>query len=86
MIKFYVLEIQKLESGYAHLVHTAEDEDANTARMKGESVYHQVLAAAAISNLPVHAAVLVSPEGFPVLHQCYKHNTPAAAPEEAAEE
>ena len=81
MIKFFVLEIQKLENGYAHLVHAVEDDDPNKARMKGEAAYYQVLAAAALSNLPVHSAILVSPEGFPVLHQCYKHNVEAGAPE-----
>lgn len=28
---------------------------------------------AAVSNVPVHSAIIVSEEGFPVKHQCYKH-------------
>ena len=41
--------------------------------LKGESKYYEVLAAAAVSNLPAHAAIMFSSEGFPIMHQCYKH-------------
>lgn len=76
MTQFYVLEIQQYQNGeYGHLVHVAYDEDPDKARMKGESKYHEVLAAAAVSELPSHAAILVSSEGFPVMDQCYKHDT-----------
>ena len=40
---------------------------------EAESHYYSILASAAISNIPVHSAVIVSEEGFPVKHQCYKH-------------
>lgn len=39
---------------------------------EAESKYHSILAAAAVSEIPVHSAVIVSAEGFPVAHQCYK--------------
>lgn len=74
MTQFYIIEIQKFQNGeYGHLVHYAYDEDPNMARLKGESKYHEVLSAAAISNLAEHSAIMISTEGFPIMHQCYKH-------------
>ena len=74
MTQYYILEIQQYANGeYGHIVHFAYDEDADKARLKAEAKYHEVLAAAAISELPTHSAIIVSQEGFPVLHQCYKH-------------
>ena len=74
MTQYYIVEIQQAANGsFAHLVHTASDADPDKARMSADSVYHQVLAAAAISNLPTHAAILFSSEGFPIMNQCYKH-------------
>lgn len=54
-------------------------------RAAAESAYHGILAAAAVSSVPVHAAVLMTEEGFVLRNECYKH-TPAPvepAPEEA---
>lgn len=83
MYKFYVMEIQKSDdTHFAHLVHEASDDDYDAARMKVESVYHQVLAAAAISNLPAHSAIMFSSEGIPMMYQCYHH----AQAEEQSEE
>lgn len=65
---YYILEIQQYADGsYGHLIHWAE------TRNQAESKYHQVLAAAAISELPSHAASMFSSEGFPIMNQCYKH-------------
>ena len=74
MTQFYVYEIQEYADGtYGDLKHIAYDEDPEKARLKAESKYHEVLAAAAISDLPCHAVVVVSSDGFPLMHQCYKH-------------
>ena len=91
MTQFYILEIQQYQNGeYGHIVHFAFDADPDIARLKGESKYHEILAAAAVSTLPSHAAILISAEGFPVLHQCYKHAvtpaTEAPADDPAADE
>lgn len=54
-------------------------------RAAAESKFHTVLAAAAVSAVPVHAAVLMTEEGFVLRNECYKH-TPAPVepePEEA---
>ena len=73
--QFYVMEIQQYADGsYGDIKHFAYDEDADQARLKAESKYYEVLSAAAVSNLPSHAAILFSSEGFPIMHQCYKHN------------
>jgi hypothetical protein len=85
MTQFYIVEIQQYANGeYGHLVHFAYDEDADKARLKAESKYHEVLAAAAVSETKSHAAILFSTDGFPVMHQCYKHEV--SVPVEEIEE
>lgn len=42
-------------------------------RNEAESKYHTILQFAAISTLPVHAAMIFTEEGFLVMSQCYKH-------------
>lgn len=85
MINYYILEIQKYANGeYGHLVHFAYDEDATKARLKAESKYHQVLASAAISNLPQHSASLIASDGRCIMNQCYIHE--AVEPEQEPEE
>ena len=86
MTQFYIVEVKQLPNAeYEHQVYWVWDADADKARLKAESKYHEVLAAAAISNTMSHAAILFSTEGFPLVHQCYKHQpvveTPAAEPE-----
>lgn len=83
MYQYYIIEIQKYANGeYGHLVHWASDENADRARMKAESKYHEVLAAAAISELPQHAAALLASDGAELMRQCYYHTAaPAAEPE-----
>lgn len=74
MNQYYIIEIQKYANGeFGHIVHFAYDENPTTARLKAESKYHQVLAAAAISELPQHSATLLTSDGRCVMNQCYKH-------------
>lgn len=81
MTQFYIVEIQQYANGeFGHIVHYAWDENPDQARLKAESKYYQVLSAAAVSDLPSHAAILFSSEGFPVMNQCYKHSVPAVQP------
>lgn len=89
MPQYYVVEIRQLASGeYEHQVHYAWDENPDKARLKAESKYHEVMAAAAISETKKHSAVILSDESFPVMHGCYKHDVtaPAAEPESEPEE
>jgi hypothetical protein len=74
MTQFYVVEVQQYANGeFGHIVHFAYDENPDTARLKAESKYHEVLSAAAVSDLPTHSAIMFSTDGFPVMNQCYHH-------------
>jgi len=64
---FYVIEIQKNAQGqYAHLVTTDETQSG------AESKYYTVLAAAAISNLPLHTAALLRDDGIALMSKSYR--------------
>lgn len=89
MNQYYIIEIQQYENGeYGHIVHFSYDEDAAKARLKAESKYHEVLAAAAVSELQSHAATLLTADGRAIMNQCYKHTltTPEVEPETEPEE
>ena len=82
--QYYIMEIQQYEDGtYGDIKHFAYDEDADKALLKAESKYHEVLAAAAVSNTMSHAAILFAANGNPLMHQCYKHTV---TPEEVEPE
>lgn len=86
MNQFYIVEIQQYQNGeFGHIVHFAYDVDATTARLKAESKFHQILAAAAISELPQHSATLLTSDGRAVMNQCYRHEIPAPEPEPTPE-
>lgn len=87
MTQYYIFEVQQYANGeFGHLVHFAYDEDATRARLKAESKYHEVLSAAAISELPQHAATLLTSDGRAVMNQCYKHNIVTSEEEVTPEE
>lgn len=65
---FIVIELQKNADGVVSNIVTSHEKLA-----EAESHYYTILAAAAVSKLPVHSAIIVSEEGFPIKHQCYKH-------------
>lgn len=66
---YIVIELQKNEKG---VVSNIVSDHATLA--EAESKYYTILASAAVSNVPVHSAIIISDEGFPVAHQCYKHS------------
>ena len=88
MNQYYILEIQRYLNGeFGHIVHFAYDANATKARLKAEAKYHEVLAAAAVSELPQHSATLITSDGRVVMNQCYVHEiepepTPEPEPEE----
>lgn len=87
MTQLYVVEIKKNANGeFEHNVNWVWDADADKARLKGESKYYEVLSAAAVSNVAEHSAILFTSEGFPLMHQCYKHESATEAVEEPIEE
>ena len=73
---YIIIEIQKdAEGNVTYLV------NKNDTRNGAESTYHQILAAAAISSVYQHTAVLLTDTGMEIMHQCYVHE-PAPEPEE----
>ena len=82
MNQFYIIEIQQYTSGeFGHIVHFAFDENATKARLKAEAKYHEVLAAAAVSELPQHSATLLTSDGRAIMNQCYRHEIETPEPE-----
>lgn len=75
MYQYYVVEIIKMQSGeFEHNVFWLYDENDNKARLKGEAKYHQVLAAAAVSEHLEHSAILFSSRSEPLMFWCYDHD------------
>ena len=68
---YIVLEIQVNDGGTAGLL-SASFED----RYQAESQYHSVLAAAALSTLPLHTAVLLTDTGDLLMRGSYSHVEP----------
>ena len=82
MNQFYIIEIQQYANGeFGHIVHFAFDENPTKARLKAEAKYHEVLAAAAISELPQHSASLLTSDGRCIMNQCYRHEIETPEPE-----
>ncbi len=80
-MKYITFEIQSYNDGtVGTLVETFND------RLQAESKYHTILAAAAVSAVPVHSAVLMTDEGFVLMADCYKDKPQAAQIQEQTEE
>lgn len=62
-----VIEIQKSGSTATPLVQLFTDD------AQAKSVYHQLLATAAVSDVPEHSVILVSEEGNYMFHEKYVH-------------
>lgn len=67
-MKYIVIELQKNKEGQVSNIVTRHDNLA-----EAESKFYSILAYAAVSEIPVHSAIIVSEEGFPVKNNCYKH-------------
>ena len=74
-MKFLVTEIQKFENGTVSTL-TNDYDDRNQA----ESKFYSILAAAAVSELPLHAATMYNEEGVPIMNNHYYH-IPESSPE-----
>ena len=73
--QYYVVEIKRFFNGeLEHNITWHWDADQDKARLKGESKWHEVMSAAAVSETLTHGAIMFSSEGFPCLHGCYKHD------------
>lgn len=67
-MKYVLVELQTNADGTVGNIVTAYD-----ALPQAESAYHSVLAAAAISQLPCHAAVLLTADGETYAAKAYTH-------------
>ena len=76
-MKYIVIEIQKFDTGAVSTPAWAYDNE-NSAWSK----YHTVLSAAAVSQLPVHSAVIMNESGYCIEHKCYEHPQSEPEPEE----
>ena len=65
---YIVIELQTNANGVVgNLVYS------QTNRNEAEQKYHLILSAAAVSQLPAHAAVLITGDGRTLASQCYRH-------------
>lgn len=64
---FVVIEIQSNNEQAATIVNSYMD------RNEAESRFHQILGAAAISQVPVHSAVLLTDTGKCLKNETYRH-------------
>jgi len=84
MEKYIVLEIQTNANGsVGTLIDSFDDQNAAWSK------YHTILAAAAISQIPMHTAVILTNEGYILESRNYKYTPPEPEPEpepEPAEE
>ena len=67
-MSYIVIQIQKNANGQVGNIVTAYEDKA-----AAENKYHTILAAAAISNLPTHSAIMINEQGFPLHFQHYNH-------------
>ena len=83
MYQYYILEIQQYDSeNYGHIIHFAGDADPDKAINKAYAKYYEVLSAAAVSELPMHSAVLVQANGMPVVYKSFTHSAEPAVDSE----
>ena len=76
---YIVIEIQN-SGTVATIVNQYADKNA------AESKFHQILASAAVSSVPVHSAVLMTDRGVWLRSESYEHPAPAQEPEPEVEE
>lgn len=68
---YLVIELQTDSEGKtAHIATSYED------RNKAESKFHSILAAAAESAVPIHAASIINERGESERSEFYRHDTP----------
>lgn len=67
-MKYIVIELQKLVDGtVANLVYSY-----NTKK-EAESKYYAILSAAAVSNVPIHSAIILQEDAIPVTFKSFEH-------------
>jgi len=64
---FIVIELQTNNGQTGNLV------TAHNTLAEAEAKYHTILAAAAVSSLDAHGAIMVNDRCVPIKHECYTH-------------
>jgi len=64
---FIVIELQTNNGQTGNLV------TAHNTLAEAEAKYHTILAAAAVSSLEAHGAIMVNDRCVPIKHECYTH-------------
>lgn len=75
---FIIIELQTTDGVTSNIVTTKESKD------EAMSTYHSILAAAAISNVRYHTAVVMDEKGKFIAKECYQHQH-TEIPEEVSE-
>lgn len=65
---FIILEIQKTDDNKISTIVTSHE-----TLQSAENKYHNVLAAAAISNVPLHSCVMLNEDGYQRKVESYNH-------------
>ncbi len=65
-----IIEIQHSNNGSTAAICTT-----HTERSEAEQKYHQVLAAAAVSSIDVHSAVMLDDDGSQIKRESYYHGS-----------
>ena len=73
---FIVIELQKNEEQVTNLVTT------HATAYEAESKYHQILSAAAISEIGTHSAIMLTDTGEYLKSEHYTHSSEDEVPEE----
>lgn len=82
MYQFYTAEIIKTQEGeFEHDIKWHYDENEQTAQLKGEAKFHEILSRAAVSTHAEHAAILFSSRGARIMDKCYYHSNAGVAEE-----
>lgn len=64
---YVVVEMQTNNGVTAQITTVEQNKDV------AEQKYHLILSAAAVSNVEIHSAVILNPEGQRIKSECYKH-------------
>lgn len=75
-MKYLVIELQTDAEGHVGNIITAHD-----TKLEAEAKYHTALAAAAVSSVVKHGAVLLTNTGTLVHSDCFTHPIPEPEPE-----
>lgn len=66
---YIILENQTTSDGVVNTLVTTKE-----TRNEADAEFHRILSFAAVSDLPSHAAILMTGDGIPLRNECYKHD------------